>query len=351
MGNADKDEKMKAAIYNPYFKTLGGGERYTASFVKVLLEKDFEVDIEWKGGLLIKEIKDRFDIDLQGARVVKSIKRGDGYDLCFWISDGSIPLLKSRKNILLFQEPFHDVKGDTLINKMKFARIDASICYSNFVKKIIDKEYKIESKIIPPAVSVDIFKPRKKENVILYVGRFSILKQSKNQDVLIKAFKRMCDKGLKGWRLILAGGTEVGVGGYIDKLEKMSKDYPIELVKSPSLSTLKSLYGKAKIFWSAAGYGVNDKKEPEKMEHFGITPIEAMAAGCIPVVFNGGGHREIVKESENGFLWDTTKDLIKKTLKLVNDKDLFNKLSLDVVDSSKKYGYEKFKKQILDIIK
>lgn len=342
---------MKAAIYNPYFMTLGGGERYTASFVKVLLEQGFEVDIEWKDGSIIEKIKDRFDIDLQGARVVKSIKRGDGYDLCFWISDGSIPLLKSRNNILLFQEPFHDVKGDTLINKMKFARINTSICYSNFVKKIIDKEYKIESKVIPPAVSVDIFKPRKKENVILYVGRFSILKQNKNQDVLIKAFKRMCNKDLKGWRLILAGGVEVGVGNYVEKLEKMLKDYPVELVKSPSLSILKSLYGKAKIFWSAAGYGVNNKKEPEKMEHFGITPIEAMAAGCVPVVFNGGGHKEVVKEPENGFLWDETRELTKKTQKLINNKDYLKKLSSGAVELSKKYGYEKFKKQILEIIK
>ena len=35
-------------------------------------------------------------------------------------------------------------------------------------------------------------------------------------------------------------------------------------------------------------------RDPIKFEHFGIAPIEAISAGCIPVLFNGGGLNEIV---------------------------------------------------------
>jgi glycosyltransferase involved in cell wall biosynthesis len=37
-------------------------------------------------------------------------------------------------------------------------------------------------------------------------------------------------------------------------------------------------------------------------EHFGITIVEAMAAGCVPVVHDSGGPREIVTV-DVGFRW------------------------------------------------
>ena len=37
-------------------------------------------------------------------------------------------------------------------------------------------------------------------------------------------------------------------------------------------------------------------------EHFGITIVEAMAAGCVPIVHDSGGPREIVT-NDVGFRW------------------------------------------------
>ena len=44
----------------------------------------------------------------------------------------------------------------------------------------------------------------------------------------------------------------------------------------------------------AAGFGVDADEFPERLEHFGITPIEAASFGCIPVVYGQGGPREVV---------------------------------------------------------
>ncbi|MBU4190339.1 MAG: glycosyltransferase, partial [Candidatus Thermoplasmatota archaeon] len=62
----------------------------------------------------------------------------------------------------------------------------------------------------------------------------------------------------------------------------------------------------------AAGFGVDEEKEPEKVEHFGITTVEAAAAGCVPVVIRKGGQPEIVKEGINGLLWEKEEELIEK---------------------------------------
>lgn len=341
---------MRAAIYNPYLDTLGGGERYTMTFAKVLVEKGYEVDIEWKSPEIIKLLENRFGLDLGKINVVEDVNRGDGYDLCFWVSDGSIPALKSRKNILHFQVPFHDVNGKSLMNKMKLYRINKIICNSKFTKSVIDKEFGVDSLVVYPPVAVDEIKPKRKENIILNVGRFSGLLQSKHQDILVKEFKKLVDGGLTDWKLILAGGTEIGNNGFTDILRKMSEGYPVEIIESPGFSKIKELYGISKIFWSASGFEIDENKNPEKVEHFGMNVVEAMVAGTVPIVYNAGGHKEIIKEGINGFLWESVGKLISKTENIISDRKLWRQLSLQAQEDSLYFSLEKFNKEILNLI-
>jgi len=233
---------------------------------------------------------------------------------------------------------------------MKLIRINKIVCNSLFTKNVIDKEYGVESVVIYPPVDTYGIKPKRKENLILSVGRFSQILQNKGQAILIKSFEKMFDAGLKDWKLILTGGTEVGVGDYLEKLRKMSSGYPIEIIDSPDFKTLKDLYGRAKIFWSASGYDMDENKSPEKVEHFGITIVEAMAGGAVPVVYNAGGHKEIVKDGENGLLWDTPAMLISKTLGLINDLGMFRGFALRTRESAQKYSLDSFEKGIVSYI-
>lgn len=353
---------MKAAVFNQYLDTLGGGERYTLTFALVLKSLGYAVDVTWQDPSIrelvndkidfsIKErLEDRFGLDLEGINFVKDIKRGDGYDLCFWVSDGSIPTLRARKNLLHFQVPFHHLGSNNLLNKMKLIRVDKIICNSFFTKKIIDQEYGVESVVVYPPVPVDQIKSKRKENIILSVGRFSQLKQSKHQDVLIKAFKKLVDGGFNDWKLILAGGVEVGVDDYVDKLKKMANGYPVEIYKSPPFDVIKDLYGKAKIFWSASGYGEDEMKNPEKVEHFGIAVVESMATGAVPVVFKAGGHKEIIDDKVNGFLWETTANLVNITKSLLGKRKLLRKASLAAKDKSHSYSEHRFKEEIVSLL-
>ncbi|WKZ26017.1 MAG: glycosyltransferase family 4 protein [bacterium] len=348
---------MKAAIYNPYLDTLGGGERYTIEFCRVLSEIGYNVDIEWKNGEILKKISNRFGVKVpQNIKVVEDIKKGKDYDICFWVSDGSIPTLNARKNILHFQVPFKNVNGSSLLNKMKLFRINDVICNSRFTKSVIDKEYGVDSIVLYPPIETRLFNPKRKENIILYVGRFSSLLQSKGQDVLVNTFKKLYDfksskdYGNKSWKLVLAGGVEVGSSELLYKLKLMVDNYPIEIVESPKFKELQALYGKAKIFWSASGFGVDQNKNPEKVEHFGMTVVEAMSAGVVPVITSNGGHLEIVSSGKNGYLWHNEQDLLDLTTKLINEKGLLSKLSKSAKISSQNFGKEVFKKNIEEIL-
>lgn len=352
---------MKAGIYDPYLNILGGGERYMMSLARYLSEKGYEVDIFWNDRAIKSKIEKQLGINLNRVNFVEDIfySRGDllnkwkitrKYDLIFYLSDGSIPFLFGKRNYLLFLVPFTNIQGHSLLNRIKFIKINQVISISEFTKKYIDKEYGVESRIIYPPVSVEDFKPLKKKNIILSVGRFTKVLHNKRQDVLIETFQRMVEEGLKNWGLILIGGIEEK-SDYISKLREKITGYPIKILTNISYETLRKYYGEAKIYWHATGLGEDEAKHPEKMEHFGIVVVEAMAANCVPVVISKGGIPEIVDDRVNGYLWETKTQLEKLTFQLIKSENLRQKLATQAIKDSQRFSKKVFCQKIDEIIK
>lgn len=341
---------MRVAIYDPYLDTVGGGERYAMTFAYILAKHGWEVDVRWHDSNITNWLSERLGLDLSEINVVEDIDRGSGYDLTFWLSDGSIPTLFSKRNILHFQTPFKNVGGKNLFNRLKLVRISAVVCNSKFTKRFIDEEYGVKSKVIYPPVLTSQFKPRKKEDLILFVGRFSQLQQAKRQDVLIDMFKELCGEGLNGWQLVIAGGSEVGRTKFVDELKASAEGYPISILENLPFSEIRKFYGRAKIFWSASGFGADEGKEPEKVEHFGITVVEAMAAGCVPIVLGKGGHREIVKDGEDGFLWDSVEELKEITFDIAKKEGKMERIAVKAQRKAQEFSQQKFEKEIMRLI-
>lgn len=343
---------MKAAIFSPTWDSLGGGERYAAAVVQFIEKKGFETEIWWPQDLRQKII-DRFNINLKSTKFVdynpvkhnifSRINKTREYDLLFWVSDGSLPLSLAKKTIIHFQIPFHGRACGSVLNKLK-ARMYVCVCNSFFTKSVVDKTYSINSQVIYPPVSTENITVGKKQNQILVLARFSTNLHAKRQEVLIDAFLKM---GLKNWKLVLAGGS--ADQEYLQQLQSLSSGHPIEIYPNPTLSQIHSLLSQSKIFWSATGFEV-DANHPEFMEHFGITTVEAMAAGCVPIVTDSGGHLETVRPGENGFLWHTVAQLNSQTLSLINDENLYNQLQKTAITDSQKYSIEKFNDNLSKII-
>jgi O-antigen biosynthesis protein len=84
-----------------------------------------------------------------------------------------------------------------------------------------------------------------------------------------------------------------------------------------------------------------------------MTTVEAMQNYCVPVVINGGGQREIVKENKSGFLFNTLDELCQYTLQLITDPDLLRKLQEGAYEQSQRFTRARFQekvKQFFDII-
>lgn len=312
-----KTKRLKIGLYNPYFDSFGGGERYMLTLGEHW-SKQHDVSVFWDDNTIIDSSQKRFKLDLSRITVVPNVFKNGSlikkmlvsatYDCIVFLSDGSVPMTLAKKNILHFQVPFSTVS----MNDWKKGRYQHIVCNSEFTQKHLDGTMGIPTSVIYPPVAYEEFHPEKKENVIVSVGRFNGHYNVKKQDVLMEVFIDMVKKGkLSGWRLVLAGGMLPTDKEYVEKLKKLGKNHPIEIIPNASFEKIQALYGSARLYWHGAGFG---ETRPEHMEHFGISTVEAMASGCIPVVFAGGGQTEIVTDSVNGYTWKTKKELADKTM-------------------------------------
>ena len=346
-GKCSKRKMKRAGIYNPYWDSLGGGEKYTANVVKLLLDLGWTVDVWWKEDISDK-LHQRFGLDVAAANFI-SQKPTSEYDLLFWVSDGSLPVSLAKKTIIHFQFPFANVAGRNLPNRLK-SSFYTFVVNSKFTKRFIDAEFGVDSQVVYPPIDVGFFSPGPKTNTILYVGRFSQLTQQKGQLYLVEAFAKLEQK-LGGWRLVLAGNTDVGTEvEYLATLSKSAVGHAVEIVTNPNIGRLRDLYSQAKFFWSAAGYGFDPEQDPLKVEHFGMTVVEAMASGCVPIVSALGGHLEIVTNGETGYLWSTPDEMIKYTLDLVGDAKKWQKLSQAALVSSNRFSTGEFRLKFTQLL-
>ena len=344
---------LKIGIYDPYLDTLGGGERYMMTIGQCLANR-YQVDIFWHNRNIKGDLEKRLGLDLEGldfkpvpTTLIEKWRAQHHYEALFYMSDGSIPVLFAKKNILCFMVPFTGKKGRSLWNQIKLKRINEVVAITSFTKRFVDQEYDVKSKIIFPPVATDNFRPGYKKNLILGVARFSRHPHAKKQEVLIEAFKEMA---AKNWQLVLAGGLRPEERSYFDRLQKQASGLPVKLIANASFRQLQQLYGQAKIFWHAAGFDEDEEQHPERMEHFGIVVVEAMAAGCVPVVVGKGGIPEIVTPGKDGFLWQTENELIEYTNQLIKLPRKLKRISLSSIKSAQKFSETVFCKKINEII-
>lgn len=315
------EKSKKALIVSPYLNHLGGGERYMLEAAVAINALGYSLTFAWDNAAQISELAKQFGLSIESVSLVPELKKlyfggsplamwqaTRGFDLILYMSDGSIPLLGGKNNILHMQVPYHGVGGRSLVNRLKLSQIKNIIVNSQFTKRVVDQEYGINSTVIYPPIS--FVKSSKKQKLILSVGRFEPSLNVKRQDVLIEAFRNLAPH-LPTWRLVLAGASSSS--NYLKELQNRATGLPIEFVTDGSFATIKKLYAKSRIYWHAAGYGVDEQKNPELCEHFGISVAEAVSASCIPLVVGKGGVAEIIPDKR--YHWESVEELVSRTIR------------------------------------
>ena len=228
---------------------------------------------------------------------------------------------------------------------------DAILPISEFSAKWLERYWGKRGAILYPPVDVEQYTPSvERRPIILAVGRFfKDGGHQKRQHVMIRVFRRLVEQGLTGWELHLVGGsmTEARHQRYIAECRRLAQGLPVHFHVDAPPETLKELYETASIYWHATGYG---EREPIRFEHFGITIVEAMAAGCVPVIIGKGAAAELVDHGESGFTWRTTAEWQTHTLAVARDPALRARLAERAIQTSRRYSHDVFRRRLLDIV-
>lgn len=298
----------------------------------VLWGKDQPISIEIKKrGFKVIELESSHRRVLKPINDALNICRNEGVDVI--IAHHSAPLshlillaakrkIPTIKTIAYAHSNIHDwpVSGSIqkrlrgIIFRKSFNQADCVIAISKSVRDSITDVFHVDGdkiKVVYNGVSLEIFAVKNYDSEsdrtivgegtaivhktckplsLIYVGR--LIKQKGVQNIL---------KGIQGYHL-----TIVGEGPYRTELEKQSEGVDAQFLGSRN--DIPELLAKADIFVHL----------PEWEEGFGITIVEAMAAGKICVCGNRGAIPEIIDHAVDGFLVNDI-DEFRSTLEMIEE--------------------------------
>ena len=387
-------EIKRICILNPYLPTLGGGEKHMGHFCQ-FLEKRYpdaqidilvfnynEVDVHADDYVTIDDLNGKFDLHLKHTGIVK-LDLNFGSTLMNRLCDRMRIEKETRKYDLFINNMFlskHIGKAGFNIYECMFPpkrfAAESGPGVRRFAAKIMDRlfynSYDCYISIslftnhwlatfwqnsernqvrYPPVFWEEEMEGRyqeeKKKNIIISVGRFFVAAHSKKQLEMVQFFVNHQDV-FHDYEYHLVGSVSNDPDdiAYLNRIREIAATAGnVVIHENCPYMELIDLYSQAKIFWHATGYMVDENREPEKMEHFGITTVEAMSFGAVPVVINKGGQRETVVPGETGFLWDSEEECIEHTTRLIQDEVLRKRFAEASTQQAKKFSIDEFYRQ------
>ncbi|MCA9478613.1 MAG: glycosyltransferase [Nanoarchaeota archaeon] len=309
---------MRIAIFHNYMDNIGGAEK-----VGLTLSKEFHADI-YSTNVDQKMVK-RMGFTRQTKSIGKvpihapwkqqcsllrfAVFRQKKYD-CYiidgdWAMSGA---LRNRPCIWYVHSPIREiwdlykytrentVKPHTrylfdlwvfvnrILNRFFVKRVDTLICNSKHVQKRIKKYLHRDARVIHPPVPTEKFRFLESGDFWLSVNR---LTPHKRIELQLEAFRELPQE-----RLVIVGSFEQAKHflEYKKKLESITPDN-VQIISHVNEKELQRLYGTCKGFLTTS-----------KDEDFGMTPIEAMAAGKPVIAPYEGGYKETIIHERTGIL-------------------------------------------------
>ncbi len=206
--------------------------------------------------------------------------------------------------------------------KNRVRKIDRLLSVSDYTRDFVKSKWGRDSETLYPPCPTELYSGlnRPRENKVVTIGR---IVPEKRMDLFSEIARRLPDV-----KFVIIGSVGETRNRYFDTL-KARAPRNLEFVLSP-LRKVMDVLGSSKAYVHCA---LN--------EHFGITIVEAMAAGCVPVVHDSGGPKEIVDKSV-GFRWKEMEQAVTQISTLMNNDSLRQDMAKNAVVKSSSYDDETF---------
>jgi len=225
--------------------------------------------------------------------------------------------------------------------KIGFKRSDKLLPVSKFTLDEIINLYKIDitnkSVVTQNATDIEMFKPDKSNNpgesVITFIGRFYAIK---GFDTYLKAMIDINKKGYKIKPYLVGRGNKKEVNNI---LKNNFSNFTLEGLTP--YNSMPRVYGHSDILIV-----------PSLYENCPAVVLEAMSSGKLVIASNVGGIPEIIKNGENGLLFEkgNAVDLENKIISILEGTYDVNKIRINARNTILKYyGWKERGKEITDL--
>ena len=284
--------------------------------------------------------------------------RKDRLDL-FHYTDHALSLFQSTRQVIITVHDIAYIRFPDLLNKSRqiykknilresIKRANIIIADSYSTKRDIVEFFRINEKKIKvvhlgvesrfcPISNVEEYRLKNKlpSKMILNVGT---LEPRKNVVSLIRAFKKLREKGIEGYKLVIAGDKGWLYEEIFKEVGRSDLMQEILFLGVVSDEDLPILYNCADIF-----------VYPSLYEGFGLPPLEAMACGIPVITSNTSSLPEVIGDA--GIMVDPTNvnSLCNAMQSVLTNKELWHHMSNKGLERSKLFSWEATAKKIVEI--
>lgn len=367
---------MKALLCHFSFATIGGAERVALHVAQYLNDNlGASVDIlcfdapsrdqivrqfgpKFGDGITFVELKAPFNTSLQLVRIAhvhrEAKKIARNYDLCVStyneqdfgfksIQYVHHPIFESREIL----RRYRIIPRENIIDRISFLeklyystlnlysgtsvsrrRNNITLTNSDFMKGILEECGYNDLHVAYPGFLNQSGKKtasKPKKHQIFSLGR---IEPDKHTLELVELYASLYEVD-PTLRLVICGmsSSEWYLDAVKGRIEALN--IPIELMLNRSRNEVLELV-------QESAWYIN----PKPFEHFGIATVEAIEAGCIPLLHDSGGNIELMPYDELRFTDE--KSLSEVYRKLNDDPELSNKVLADLEQLSGRYSYSTF---------
>lgn len=370
--------RMAACLAGRYeVEIIHGGRGYTLEE----LGSTFDLDLDGVGERVVEEAMAGFSVPGSRStfsRVVTGFGRErtltQPYDLFIYSGHRTPPMCRPGRGLIYCHFPF-DARPSVRFEEdaclaersaasrwlrlqlyeriwdRRMAGFPVLLANSWFSAEWIDRLWGRRAEVVHPPVDADMASSASvtgKRDSIVSVGRF-IATDRKNLRAQLRALPEFLRQAGGDWTLHMIGfcGDLKQDRQFLDELREEAAGLPVRFAVNAQRDEVSRVFQEARLFWHTTGLAATEGyTAPRFQEHFGIATVEAMRAGCVPIVPAAGGQPEIVSHTENGFLCADVDDLIEFSVAVARDERLAERLACAAIRRSNEFTPDVFEERI-----
>lgn len=246
----------------------------------------------------------------------------------------------ANKSVWYAATPLYDCMSYTL-DKIHESTL---LTNSKFTQSIIREFLRRESLVIYPPVNVEDIasqsrETQKQQNLVVVVASYTPKRHLEQVPAIAKHSSHA--------KFVIMGKSDGYSKPTVDSLKRQIGTLGVQdkvkiLTNVPYESFRQTLF-KANVYLHVMPF-----------DHFGISIVEAMAAGCVPVVHRSGGPwMDILdgKQGEYGFSYISPEEAARQIDALVTKEDLTSKVANRTLNRAKAFDKSVFMKKIVDVVR